>query len=442
MQKNKFFILWVSIFLFSGSLVFSQTTESGRLLQQAFESVDSNPDEALKVAQHLIKSPENNQQKAEAFLLSSHANYTKGNYDLALSDAFEARNLSVGKRSEKTFERSTFIISEILHFLELNGEADKYLAEISGEIKPENHLSQIKSLISKGDKLFREKKNDSSITVFQNALLIAKKINNPFLQQEIHQKLSANFLSLDNKKEYHAHNQEALALRNTTTRMENNASNTAHQLINQEKDNELIKTQNQYSNSLWILLSVAVLLILIKVILAIRNRNKLKTYSLLLNYLNKEKTKEKELPVVQIVEEASIETPRGTTILKESEDQILQGLSKFESSKRFTSKEMSLGMLAAQLNTNTKYLSEIINRHKEKNFNSYINELRINYITEKIKTEPAYLNYKVSYLAEECGFSSHSTFTTVFKSVVGVSPITFVEFVKKEISTEKEILVS
>lgn len=442
MQKNKFFILWVSIFLFSGSLVFSQTTESGRLLQQAFESVDSNPDEALKVAQHLIKSPENNQQKAEAFLLSSHANYTKGNYDLALSDAFEARNLSVGKRSEKTFERSTFIISEILHFLELNGEADKYLAEISGEIKPESHLSQIKSLISKGDKLFREKKNDSSITVFQNALLIAKKINNPFLQQEIHQKLSANFLSLDNKKEYHAHNQEALALRNTTTRMENNASNTAHQLINQEKDNELLKTKNQYSNSLWILLSVAVLLILVKVILVIRNRNKLKTYSLLLNYLNKEKTKEKEIPEVQIIEEVSIETPRGTTILKESEEQILQGLSKFESSKRFTSKEMSLGMLAAQLNTNTKYLSEIINRHKEKNFNSYINELRINYITEKIKTEPAYLNYKVSYLAEECGFSSHSTFTTVFKSVVGVSPITFVEFVKKEISTGKEILVS
>lgn len=441
MQKAKFFILWMSIFLVSGSLVFSQTTESGRLLQQAFENADSNPDEAIKVAQHLIKSPENNLQKAQAFLLSSQAHYTKGNYDQSLSDAFEARKLSVGKKSEKTFEQSTFIISEILHFLQLNGEAEKYLAEISGEIKPKNNSSQIKSLISKGDKFFQEKKNDSSIIIFQNALSVAKKLNNPFLQQEIHQKLSANYLSLDNKKEYHAHNQEALALRNTTTRMENNASNTAHQLINQEKDSELLKTKNQYSNSLWILLSVAVLLILIKIILIIRNRNKLKTYSMLLNYLNKEKTKEKEIPEVQIIEEISNETPRGTTILKESEDQILQGLLKFESSKRFTNKEMSLGMLAAQLNTNTKYLSEIINRHKEKNFNSYINELRINYITEKIKNEPNYLNYKVSYLAEECGFASHSTFTTVFKSVVGVSPITFVEFVKKEILTEKEMLV-
>lgn len=417
-------------------MVFSQTTESERLLQQGFENVYSNPDEALKVAQHLIKSPENNRQKAEAFLLSSRANYAKGNYDQSLSDAFEARNLSVGKKNEKTFEQSTFIISEILYFLQLNGEADRYLSEISGEIKSDKNPSEIEPLISKGNKFFSEKKNDSSIIVFQKALQIAEKLNNPFLQQEIHQKLSANYLSLDNKKEYHAHNQEALALRNVTTRMENNASNTAHQLINQEKENELLHTKNQFSYSLWILLSVAVLLIIIKFILIFRNRNKLKTYVTLLNYLNKENKNEK----ASVIEEVTNEIPRTTTILKESEDQILNGLQKFESSKRFTNKEMSLGMLAAQLNTNTKYLSEIINRHKEKNFNSYINELRINYITEKIKTEPAYLNYKVSYLAEECGFASHSTFTTVFKSVVGVSPITFVEFIKKEISTGKEIL--
>lgn len=116
MQKSKFFILWILIFLVSGSLVFSQTTESGRLLQQAFENVDSNPDEALKVAQYLIKSPENNHQKAEAFLLSARANYSKGNYDQSLSDAFEARNLSVSKKDKNTFDQSTLIISDILLF--------------------------------------------------------------------------------------------------------------------------------------------------------------------------------------------------------------------------------------------------------------------------------------------------------------------------------------
>ena len=73
---------------------------------------------------------------------------------------------------------------------------------------------------------------------------------------------------------------------------------------------------------------------------------------------------------------------RAGNLLKESEDQILSGLTKFENSKKFTQKDMSLGKLAVRLNTNTKYLSEVINRHKGKNFNAYINELRINFITD------------------------------------------------------------
>lgn len=442
MKKNKFLILYFLGFWLMGSMVFSQTTESDRLLQQSFQTVDVNPDEAIKVAQHLIKSSEDSNQKAQAYLLSATANYTKGNYDLALTDAFEARNLSEGKRNPETFTKSTLIIADILKFLQLENESEKYLSEISipNNSKTKNS-GQIESLIHQGENYFLQKQNDSSIIALEKALQLAKQINNPFLQQEIHQKLSANFLSLEDKKQYHAHNQEALALRNTTTRLENNASNTAHQLINLEKDNELASVKTQYSNILWALLGVVFILGSIKIILYFRNRNKLKTYAALLNYLNKEKIKEKEILPESFVEEVSNEVQKPTTILKESEDQILHGLQKFEASKRFINKDMSLGMLAAQLNTNTKYLSEIINRHKEKNFNSYINELRINYITDKIKTEPAYLNYKVSYLAEECGFASHSTFTTVFKSVVGVSPIIFVEFVKSEIKTEKEILV-
>lgn len=440
-MKSLGFFLVLIVF---GSLVFSQTRESDRLLQQSFETVYSNPDESLKVAQHLIKSSEDSHQKAEAYLLSATANYTKGNYEQALTDAFEARNRSAGKKNSEVFAKSTIIISDILKFLQLNDESEEFLSEIPEKYMTENHdrkgLMEIESLIQQGENYFLKKQNDSSVIVLEKALQLAKRISNPFLQLEIHQKLSANFLAVDNQKEYHAHNQEALSLRNITTRSENNISNTAHQLINHEKDKELSKIRYQHSKALWILLGIAFLCFLVKIILFFRNRNKLRTYGALLNYLNKENSKEKQIIPNQVQEEASNENQRTTTILKESEDQILQDLQKFESSKRFINKDMSLGMLAAQLNTNTKYLSEIINRHKEKNFNSYINELRINYITEKIKTEPAYLNYKVSYLAEECGFASHSTFTTVFKSVVGVSPITFVEFIKKEINNENEVI--
>lgn len=431
------------MFCLFGSLVFAQTTESDRLLQQSFETVHSNPDDALKVAQHLIKTSEDSHQKSEAYLLNSLANYTKGNYDQSLNDAFEARNLSTGKRGEEVFDKSTHLIAEILRFLQLNQEAKAYREQISDKNNlVQNETSEANQHLKRADEFFQNKENNASVSELEKALIIAKQINNSFLQLEIHQKLAANYLILNDKQKYHEHNQEALVLRKSTYRIENSTANTAHQLINEEKDKQLTDTKSLYANAFWMLISVLILLILIKLILIIRNRNKLKTYANLLNYLNKENSTEKEIQPEIISEEIPNEAPRQTTILKESENQILLGLQKFESSKRFISKDMSLGMLAAQLNTNTKYLSEIINRNKEKNFNSYINELRINYITEKIKNEPAYLNYKVSYLAEECGFASHSTFTTVFKSVVGVSPITFVDFVKNEINNEKEVAVS
>lgn len=120
-------------------------------------------------------------------------------------------------------------------------------------------------------------------------------------------------------------------------------------------------------------------------------------------------------------------------ISKEKEEEILQKLEEFEQSDRYLNKNMSLSMLSSQMEVNTKYLSEVINNHKEKNFNGYINKLRINHIAQLLRNDPVFLNYKVSYLAEYSGFSSHSSFTTIFKSVTGMSPNAYIQ----EISNSK-----
>ncbi|WP_284464403.1 helix-turn-helix domain-containing protein [Chryseobacterium sp.] len=118
-------------------------------------------------------------------------------------------------------------------------------------------------------------------------------------------------------------------------------------------------------------------------------------------------------------------------ISKEKEDEILQCLKEWEQTDNYLNKSMSISVLSAQTGINTKYLSEVINNNKEKNFNGYINELRINHIAHLLKTDPAYLNYKVSYLAEYSGFSSHGAFTNVFKSVTGMSPNTYIQEIIK-----------
>jgi YesN/AraC family two-component response regulator len=125
-------------------------------------------------------------------------------------------------------------------------------------------------------------------------------------------------------------------------------------------------------------------------------------------------------------------------ISKEKEDEILKKLEEFEYSRKFLNKNMSLAILAGEMNTNTKYLTEIINKYKSKNFNLYINEQRINYIISLMESDLSYLNYKLSYLADIGGFSSHSAFTTVFKTVTGLSPNAYIQQLKSKSKKNEE----
>ncbi|WP_158606012.1 helix-turn-helix domain-containing protein [Taibaiella sp. KBW10] len=120
----------------------------------------------------------------------------------------------------------------------------------------------------------------------------------------------------------------------------------------------------------------------------------------------------------------------GVSISKETEERLLKDLYRFEQKYIYLKSDITLPYLAARLKTNTKYLSSIINEHKGKDFNNYINELRINYIIAKLQTEPIYRDYKIAYLAQESGFSGHSKFATNFKQITGISPSAFISNMK------------
>ena len=127
-----------------------------------------------------------------------------------------------------------------------------------------------------------------------------------------------------------------------------------------------------------------------------------------------------------------IEAHSKELIKKETEEILLEKLNLFEKNKNFLDSNVSLSSLSSRFKTNTKYLSYVINKHKQKDFNSYINELKIHYIIEKLKNEPEYRKYKISYLAEECNFSSHSKFTATFKTVTGLAPSLFLSYLDKK----------
>lgn len=133
-----------------------------------------------------------------------------------------------------------------------------------------------------------------------------------------------------------------------------------------------------------------------------------------------------------------VENETNARMTSVTEEKLLQKLAEFEKTKLFTQNSISLSSLATYCETNTKYLSYIINTHKKQDFNNYINELRVNYIIKKLNKDPLYRKYKIATLAEEAGFSSQNKFATVFKKVTTISPSQFIKYLEEE---KMEVLV-
>lgn len=111
---------------------------------------------------------------------------------------------------------------------------------------------------------------------------------------------------------------------------------------------------------------------------------------------------------------------------------ILKGLTKFEVSKGYR-KQVTLTELAKTLETNPKYLSKVINWHYQKNFTSYINELRVHYAILKLKDEAVFRNYTIKAIAQEVGFKSSESFSKTFYKVTGIYPSYFIKQLQKRL---------
>ncbi|AZA77363.1 helix-turn-helix domain-containing protein [Chryseobacterium sp. G0186] len=145
---------------------------------------------------------------------------------------------------------------------------------------------------------------------------------------------------------------------------------------------------------------------------------------------------------VEEIDEKDSETDRkrnDSLMTSETETKLLELLEKFEKGNLYNNKGMSLSFLAGELNTNTKYLSYVINQHKNADFKTYINRLRINYIVDKLINDEKYRQYKISILADECGFSSHSKFAAVFKAVTDFSPSAYIKHLDSESQLDKGV---
>lgn len=115
---------------------------------------------------------------------------------------------------------------------------------------------------------------------------------------------------------------------------------------------------------------------------------------------------------------------------KFSEDLFLEierKLYLFEQQQKYSEKGLTLNKLAKRFGTNTKYLSHVVHESKKTNFNRYLSELRIRYITELMYYDKNYLKYTVETLADECGLNTRQNFSDLFQEINGLRPKDFIQ---------------
>ncbi len=106
---------------------------------------------------------------------------------------------------------------------------------------------------------------------------------------------------------------------------------------------------------------------------------------------------------------------------------ILTGLHRLEKEKCFLKLDFNLKFIAQELNSNTSYISKVINFHKKSSFKEYTTQLRIQYFIKELKVNPSFQKHSLDAIAKDIGYSNASSFSKIFKKHTGITPSRFIK---------------
>ncbi|MCL6261098.1 helix-turn-helix transcriptional regulator [Aquiflexum sp. TKW24L] len=92
--------------------------------------------------------------------------------------------------------------------------------------------------------------------------------------------------------------------------------------------------------------------------------------------------------------------------------------------KKFKNPDLTLKSLSEQLKQSPQIVSMVINQKSGKNFNTYINQYRIEEASKQLR-DSKFEHYTISAIAMESGFNSISSFNSAFKKHTSLTPLAF-----------------
>jgi len=105
---------------------------------------------------------------------------------------------------------------------------------------------------------------------------------------------------------------------------------------------------------------------------------------------------------------------------KDIKNKILQY---FDNNKPYLQSELNMDLLSAELKVPKHQLTEVLNTEIGKNFFQFVNGYRIEAVKAMLTDKKS--KYSIEAIGYECGFSSKSSFFTVFKNLTGQTPLEY-----------------
>ncbi|WP_160114749.1 helix-turn-helix domain-containing protein [Aquimarina sp. AU474] len=164
-----------------------------------------------------------------------------------------------------------------------------------------------------------------------------------------------------------------------------------------------------------------------------KQRANAKTFNQLITKIDILEAKEKEM-------QTKDSNTREIVIDDDKVAHVIKGLTKLESQEFYLRSDCNLRSVAKKVKTNATYLSKIINMHEQKNFNEYINDLRIDYALKRLKNDRKFRSFSIKSIATEIGYKSDYSFAKHFKSKTGLNPSYYIKNIEKHEKTLESMI--
>ncbi|WP_298516483.1 helix-turn-helix domain-containing protein [uncultured Kordia sp.] len=359
------------------------------------------------------------------------------NYHMFLAKAYQAEKLL---DSAMLYIDKGIIIAD--YYKDIEGKA--YLFELKGKTKTAQGIfPEAYANLTESKEIFTQLKNDKQISKIMYLLadyhfqkgeteaalnllseLEIRYTKNQLLETDYYDVLVLKANVHKNRKDFEqesVYRQKSAEVNTNILAKENKATvfQTATQYEIEKIKNQFEAQHQKDEKRFYIFLSVAIVVIAV------------------FGFLLYKQFKKKKNPVIleetaQEVVTVKKEKTSSQTAIKSDKtvDDILQKLKNLEAQEFYLNPKYNLYATAKKIDTNTTYLSTILNTHKKMTFTEYLNNLRIQYTLNRLEEDKKFRMYTIKAIAKEVGYKSHGSFSRAFKAKTGENPSTYLKKIR------------